>query len=74
MISWNRDIDMCSGPLFSKNMIFALPIMAMNILQLLFNTADMVVVGRFSGSDALAAVGGQVQLLTSLSTCLWDCR
>jgi len=48
---------MCSGPLFSKILIFALPIMAMNILQLLFNTADMVVVGRFSGSEALAAVG-----------------
>jgi len=37
--------------------MFALPIMAMNILQLLFNAADMVVVGRFSGSEALAAVG-----------------
>ena len=50
-------MDMSSGPLFSKILIFALPIMAMNILQLLFNTTNMVVVGRFSGSDALAAVG-----------------
>lgn len=57
MISRKRNMDMCSGPLFSKLLIFALPIMAMNILQLLFNTADMVVVGRFSGSEALAAVG-----------------
>lgn len=57
MISRKRNMDMCSGPLFSKILIFALPIMAMNILQLLFNTADMVVVGRFSGSEALAAVG-----------------
>jgi Na+-driven multidrug efflux pump len=47
MTSWNRDMDMCSGPLFSNILIFSLPIMAMNILQLLFNTADMVVVGRF---------------------------
>ena len=43
----DNNMDMCSGPLFSKILIFALPIMAMNILQLLFNTADMVVVGRW---------------------------
>jgi putative MATE family efflux protein len=63
MISRNRNIDMCSGPLFSKILIFSLPIMAMNILQLLFNTADMVVVGRFSGSEALAAVGATGPLI-----------
>jgi putative MATE family efflux protein len=50
-------MDMCSGPLFGKILIFSLPIMAMNILQLLFNTADMVVIGQFSGSKGLAAVG-----------------
>ncbi len=59
----NRDMDMCSGPLFGKILIFALPIMAMNILQLLFNTVDMVVVGRFSGSGALAAVGATGALI-----------
>lgn len=63
MVSQNHDMDMCSGPLFSKILIFALPIMAMNILQLLFNTADMVVVGRFSGSEALAAVGATGPLI-----------
>lgn len=63
MISRNRNIDMCSGPLFGKILIFSLPIMAMNILQLLFNTADMVVVGRFSGSEALAAVGATGPLI-----------
>jgi len=56
-------MDMCSGPLFSKILIFSLPIMAMNILQLLFNAADMVVVGRFSGSEALAAVGATGPLI-----------
>jgi len=56
-------MDMCSGPLFSKILIFALPIMAMNILQLLFNAADMVVVGRFTGSEALAAVGATGPLI-----------
>lgn len=44
-------------------LIFALPIMAMNILQLMFNAADMVVVGRFSGSAALAAVGATGSLI-----------
>jgi putative MATE family efflux protein len=63
MISRNYDMDMCSGPLFSKILIFALPIMAMNILQLLFNAADMVVVGRFSGNEALAAVGATGPLI-----------
>lgn len=63
MLSLDRDMDMCSGPLFGKILVFALPIMAMNILQLLFNTADMVVVGRYSGSEALAAVGATGSLI-----------
>jgi len=63
MISRHRDMDMCSGPLFSKILIFALPIMAMNILQLLFNAADMVVVGQFTGKEALAAVGATGALI-----------
>jgi len=44
-------------------LIFALPIMAMNLLQLLFNAADMVVVGRYAGSQALAAVGATGSLI-----------
>jgi len=63
MFSKKRDMDMCSGPLFSKMLIFALPIIAMNILQLLFNAADMIVVGRFSGREALAAVGATGALI-----------
>ena len=57
MIFNNRDNDMCNGPIFGKMVLFALPIMAMNILQLMFVAVDMVVVGRFSGKEALAAVG-----------------
>lgn len=68
MISRKRNIDMCSGPLFNKILIFALPIMAMYILQLMFNTADMVVVGRFSGSRALAAVGATGSLINLIIT------
>lgn len=68
MISRKRNIDMCSGPLFNKILIFALPIMAMYILQLMFNTADMVVVGRFSCSRALAAVGATGSLINLIIT------
>ena len=57
MILKNQDKDMCNGPIFGKMVLFALPIMAMNILQLMFNTTNMIVVGRFSGKEALAAVG-----------------
>ena len=63
MFNKNRDSDMTSGPLFGNIIMFALPIMAMNILQLLFNAADMVVVGRFSGKEALAAVGATGSLI-----------
>ncbi|SHI53900.1 putative efflux protein, MATE family [Lutispora thermophila DSM 19022] len=58
-----KSLDMNDGRLFNKILIFALPIMAMNILQLLFNAADMVVVGRYSGSEALAAVGATGALI-----------
>jgi putative MATE family efflux protein len=68
MSSQNRNIDMCNGPLFGKIFIFALPIMAMYILQLMFNTADMVVVGHFSGSKALAAVGATGSLINLIIT------
>ncbi len=51
------EIDMCNGPLLGKILRFAVPLMCSGILQLLFNAADIVVVGQFTGSDALAAVG-----------------
>lgn len=51
------EIDMCNGPLFGKILIFYIPLMLSGILQLLFNAADIVVVGRFAGSESLAAVG-----------------
>lgn len=57
------EMDMCNGPLLSKILIFALPLMASGVLQLLFNAADIIVVGRFSGSQALAAVGSTSALV-----------
>lgn len=53
----HRTMDMTEGPLFSKVLFFAFPIMLSGVLQLLFNAADTVVVGRFAGNEALAAVG-----------------
>ena len=58
--------DMTTGPLVKKILLFALPIMAMTCLQLLFNAADMVVVGRFSGKEALGAVGSTTALINLL--------
>ncbi|MBQ8636465.1 MAG: MATE family efflux transporter [Clostridia bacterium] len=51
------EIDMTSGPLFGKILMFAFPLMLSSMLQLLFNAADVIVVGRFAGESSLAAVG-----------------
>ena len=59
-------IDMCEGPLWDKILSFALPLMLSSILQLLFNAADVVVVGRFVGKEALAAVGSNTSLINLL--------
>lgn len=60
------EIDMCNGPLFGKILLFTLPLMLSGILQLLFNAADMIVVGRWEGSEALAAVGSTGPLINLL--------
>ena len=59
-------IDMVNGPLAGKILFFALPLMASSLLQLLFNAADIVVVGRFVGKEALAAVGSNGSLVNLL--------
>ncbi len=51
------EINMTEGPLLGKLIQFSIPLALSGILQLLFNAADIVVVGRFAGSHALAAVG-----------------
>ena len=60
------EIDMCHGPLLGKILLFSLPLMLSSILQLLFNAADMIVVGRYAGSQALAAVGATGALINLL--------
>lgn len=61
------EIDMCSGSIFKKMLLFAVPLMCSSILQLLFNAADIVVVGRFAGDNALAAVGSNTSLINLLT-------
>ncbi len=60
------EMDMCSGPILGKILLFTLPLIASGVLQLLFNAADMVVAGRFAGSVALAAVGATSSLINLL--------
>ena len=57
------EIDMCNGTIMDKLISFSLPLMLSGILQLMFNAVDIVVVGRFSGSEALAAVGSTTALI-----------
>ena len=58
-----KDMDMTSGNLFKKILIFTIPIMLSSILQLLFNTVDMIVIGQFAGDASLAAVGSTSALI-----------
>lgn len=57
------EIDMCNGTIMDKLVSFAIPLMVSGILQLMFNAVDIIVVGRFSGSQALAAVGSTTALI-----------
>ena len=54
---------MCNGTIMDKLISFSLPLMLSGILQLMFNAVDIIVVGRFSGSQALAAVGSTTALI-----------
>ena len=57
------EIDMCNGSIMDKLISFSLPLMLSSILQLMFNAVDIIVVGRFSGKQALAAVGSTTALI-----------
>ncbi len=57
------EIDMCNGSIMDKLISFSLPLMLSSILQLMFNAVDIIVVGRFDSSQALAAVGSTTALI-----------
>lgn len=63
MNSKKYEIDMCNGSIMDKLIIFAFPLMLSSILQLMFNAVDIIVVGRYSGRQALAAVGSTTALI-----------
>lgn len=58
------EIDMCTGSLWKKIMVFSVPLMFSNILQIVFNISDVAVVGKFAGPIALGAVGSTSILIT----------
>ena len=57
------EIDMCNGTIMDKLISFSLPLMLSGILQLMFNAVDIIVVGKFSGNESLAAVGSTTALI-----------
>ena len=61
------EIDMCNGAILPKLLAFTLPLMCSSVLQLLFNAADIIVVGNFAGDTALAAVGSNTALINLLT-------
>ena len=58
--------DLTDGSLWKKILLFSVPLMISNVLQVLFNMADIAVVGRFAGSEALGAVGSTATLVALL--------
>lgn len=62
----SREIDMINGPLAGKVLLFSLPLMLSGILQLLYNAADIVIVGRYCGNASLAAVGSTGSLVNTI--------
>ena len=58
---------MCSGSILKKMLLFSLPLMLSGILQLLFNAADIIVVGKYAGDNSLAAVGATSSLINLLT-------
>lgn len=66
-MSKKYEIDMCNGPILKKMLLFAVPLMFSSMLQLLFNAADIIVVGQFAGGNSLAAVGSTSSLINLLT-------
>lgn len=60
------EIDMVNGPILGKILVYSIPLILSGILQLLFNAADVIVVGRYAGSQSLAAVGSTSALINLL--------
>lgn len=66
MASNKYEIDMCKGPILPAIVSFTIPLIASSVLQLLFNAADVIVVGKWAGDESLAAVGSTTALINLL--------
>lgn len=62
-----RNIDMCNGSIMKNMLLFAVPLMLSSTLQLLFNAADIIVVGRYAGYESLAAVGSNTAIINFMT-------
>lgn len=72
MLATNRySLDMTKGPWLKKILIFSLPLMLTGLLQMVYNTADIIVVGRFAGATSLAAVGATSSLIHLILNVFW---
>lgn len=67
MAARKYEIDMCSGPILPKLLKLTLPLMLSSVLQLLFNAADIIVVGNFASDNSLAAVGSTASLVNLIT-------
>ena len=66
MKSNSKEIDMLHGPLLKKILVFALPLALSSMMQQLFNSIDVAVVGHFASREALAAVGSNGPVINLL--------
>ena len=84
--SKSYEIDMCSGPILKKMLYFALPLMCSGVLQLLFNAADIIVVGRYAGDNSMYAelntksdycqvcgFDGEISIVEDDGKLVWEC-
>ena len=66
MAAINRSTDMTTGSIWKRMVSFAVPVFLGNLCQQLYNTVDSVIVGKFVGKQALAAVGGGLRQLADM--------
>ena len=67
MNSKSYTMDLCEGSILKKLLLFSLPLIASSVLQLFFNAADVIVVGKFAGDNSLAAVGSNGSIINLLT-------
>lgn len=67
MVKKSYEMDMCNGPILGKMLRFAIPLMCSSMLQMLFNAADIIIVGKFGEEHSLAAVGSNSSLINLLT-------